>query len=70
MTVASRTGSACDPATPSGRKQNGASAHLVARADDSMPAASARVAAGHPVTAGLGAMFGMITVELMGGDRA
>ncbi len=51
-------------------KQDGASADLVARADDSMPAASARVAAGHPATAGLGAMFGTISVEPMGGDRA
>ncbi len=43
--------------------QGKASARLVVRADDSMPVATARVAAGHPVTAGLGAMFGAITVE-------
>jgi len=43
--------------------QGNASARLVVRADDSMPVATARVAAGHPVTAGLGAMFGAITVE-------
>ncbi|MGA7595315.1 MAG: NADH-quinone oxidoreductase subunit NuoG [Gallionella sp.] len=42
--------------------QGNASARLEVRADDSMPAATARVAAGHPVTAGLGAMFGTITV--------
>ena len=50
--------------------QGNASAHLVARADDGMPAAAARVAAGHPVTAELGAMFGMITVESIVGERA
>jgi len=50
--------------------QGNASAHLVARADDGVPAAAARVAAGHPVTAELGAMFGMITVESIAGERA
>jgi NADH-quinone oxidoreductase subunit G len=50
--------------------QGNASVHLVARADDSMPVATARVAAGHPATAELGAMFGMITVEAIAGDRA
>jgi NADH-quinone oxidoreductase subunit G len=44
-------------------KQGSASVHLVARADDGMPADTARVATGHPATAGLGAMFGAITVE-------
>ena len=43
--------------------QGKASVHLVARADDTMPAATARVAAGHPATMALGAMFGIITVE-------
>ncbi len=43
--------------------QGNASIHLVVRADDSMPVATARVAAGHPATAELGAMFGTITVE-------
>ena len=43
--------------------QGKASARLVVRVDDSMPVATARVAAGHPVTAELGAMFGAITVE-------
>jgi NADH-quinone oxidoreductase subunit G len=43
--------------------QGKASVHLEVRADDSMPVATARVAAGHPVTAELGAMFGTITVE-------
>src|SRR5450759_2767763 len=50
--------------------QGKASASLVARADDSMPVATARVAAGHPITAELGAMFGTITVEPILGDRA
>jgi NADH-quinone oxidoreductase subunit G len=50
--------------------QGKASARLVAQADDSMPVATARVAAGHPVTAELGAMFGTITVEPIMGDRA
>ncbi|WP_435626246.1 NADH-quinone oxidoreductase subunit NuoG [Candidatus Ferrigenium straubiae] len=36
---------------------------LAVRADDSLPAGCARVAAGHPATAELGAMFGTITVE-------
>ena len=43
--------------------QGNASARLAAGADDSMPALTARVAAGHPVTAALGPMFGTITVE-------
>jgi NADH-quinone oxidoreductase subunit G len=50
--------------------QGNASARLVAQADDSMPAATARVAAGHPATAELGAMFGTITVEPIIGERA
>jgi len=40
-----------------------ASARMKIRADDNVPVAAARVAAGHPDTAGLGAMFGTITVE-------
>ena len=43
--------------------QGKATVRLVAQANDSMPAGTARVAAGHPATAELGAMFGMITVE-------
>jgi NADH-quinone oxidoreductase subunit G len=50
--------------------QGNASASLVAHTDDRMPAETARVAAGHPATAGLGAMFGTITVEAIIGDRA
>ena len=50
-------------------KQGSASVHLEVRADDGMPAAAARVSAGHPATAGLGAMFGAITVEPIAGER-
>lgn len=43
--------------------QGQASVNLAVQADDTLPAGTARVAAGHPATAGLGAMFGTITVE-------
>jgi NADH-quinone oxidoreductase subunit G len=43
--------------------QGKASARMMVNADDSLPVSTARVAAGHPDTAGLGAMFGAITVE-------
>lgn len=43
--------------------QDNGSAYLVARADDTLPAGTVRVAAGHTATAVLGAMFGAITVE-------
>ncbi len=43
--------------------QGKAAVCLVAQADDTLPAGVARVAAGHPATAELGAMFGTITVE-------
>jgi len=43
--------------------QGRAVVRLVVQADDTMPAGTARVAAGHPATAELGAMFGTITVE-------
>jgi NADH-quinone oxidoreductase subunit G len=43
--------------------QGKASARLMVQADDGLPAGVARVAAGHPVTAELGSMFGTITVE-------
>jgi NADH-quinone oxidoreductase subunit G len=39
------------------------SVHLDAVADDRLPVGVVRVAAGHPATAALGAMFGTITVE-------
>jgi NADH-quinone oxidoreductase subunit G len=43
--------------------QGTASAVLAAREDTSLAANAVRVAAGHPDTASLGAMFGAITVE-------
>jgi NADH-quinone oxidoreductase subunit G len=43
--------------------QGQGSAKLFAAFDDRLPAGVARVAAGHAATAGLGAMFGTITVE-------
>ena len=50
--------------------QGKAGVRLVAQADDALPAGVVRVAAGHPATAELGAMFGTITVEPVTGDRA
>jgi len=50
--------------------QGKATIRLVAQADDSMPTGTARVAAGHPATTELGAMFGTITVEPITGERA
>jgi NADH-quinone oxidoreductase subunit G len=44
-------------------KQDGGEAVLEAAVDESLPADCVRVAAGHPATAGLGAMFGAISVE-------
>jgi NADH-quinone oxidoreductase subunit G len=44
-------------------KQGSAEAELEAALDDTLPANCVRVAAGHPATAGLGAMFGAISVE-------
>ncbi len=46
------------------------SVNLVAQVNDKLPAHTARVAAGHATTAALGAMFGLITVEPIAGDRA
>ncbi|HYR05467.1 MAG TPA: molybdopterin-dependent oxidoreductase, partial [Gallionella sp.] len=43
--------------------QGRATVRMAVQADDTMPAGTARVAAGHPATAELGAMFGTITVE-------
>ena len=50
--------------------QGSASVRLTVQADDGMPMHTARVAAGHPATAALGAMFGTITVEPIPGERA
>jgi NADH-quinone oxidoreductase subunit G len=43
--------------------QGQGSALLEVAADDGLPEGVVRVAAGHPATATLGAMFGTITVE-------
>ncbi len=43
--------------------QGSASVRLTVQANDRMPMQTARVAAGHPATAALGAMFGTIAVE-------
>ncbi len=43
--------------------QGKATVRLAVQADDALPAGVVRVAAGHPATAELGAMFGTITVE-------
>jgi len=43
--------------------QGAGSVVLACRADDKLPKGVARIAAGHPATAALGAMFGTITVE-------
>ncbi|MHB1237577.1 MAG: molybdopterin-dependent oxidoreductase, partial [Gallionella sp.] len=43
--------------------QGGASVNMTLQANDSLPLRTVRIAAGHPVTQQLGAMFGAITVE-------
>ncbi len=43
--------------------QNEVSVSLVVQADDKLPSGAVRVAAGHPATSALGAMFGTISVE-------
>lgn len=50
--------------------QGKATVRLRIQADDRMPSGVARVAAGHPATAELGAMFGAISVEATIGDKA
>lgn len=50
--------------------QGNGAALLQIRADDSLPRATARVAAGHQATASLGAMFGEITVQATAGGKA
>jgi NADH-quinone oxidoreductase subunit G len=44
-------------------RQGAASTVMRARRDDKLPPGCARVPAAHPLTAGLGAMFGEIVVE-------
>jgi NADH-quinone oxidoreductase subunit G len=43
--------------------QDGSAATLAAVRDDALPANCVRVPAAHPLTAGLGGMFGAITLE-------
>jgi NADH-quinone oxidoreductase subunit G len=43
---------------------------LVAALDDKLPDNCVRVAAGHPSTAGLGAMFGAVTLERSAAEKA
>ncbi len=50
--------------------QGSGSVHLTVLADDRMPLHAVRIAAGHPATAALGAMFGMVTVEPVAGERS
>jgi len=50
--------------------QGKASTRMKVSANDNLPVAAARVAAGHPDTAALGAMFGIIRIETINGDRA
>jgi NADH-quinone oxidoreductase subunit G len=48
--------------------QGNGSVQLTVQADDRLPMNTARVAAGHPATAALGAMFGAISVEPISGQ--
>jgi NADH-quinone oxidoreductase subunit G len=50
--------------------QGKASTRMKVGSDDSMPVSAVRVASGHPDTAALGAMFGIVRVEPMTGERA
>ncbi|MDP1939376.1 MAG: molybdopterin dinucleotide binding domain-containing protein, partial [Gallionella sp.] len=43
--------------------QGDASVQLTVQKNDSLPQGAVRVAAGHPATAALGAMFGIMSVE-------
>ncbi|MDR2195242.1 MAG: NADH-quinone oxidoreductase subunit NuoG [Gallionellaceae bacterium] len=50
--------------------QGGDSIQLCVAVDDKLPGGAVRVPAGHAATAGLGAMFGAVTVEPANGGRA
>jgi len=50
--------------------QGAASAVLPAREDPTLAAGAVRIAAGHPLTATLGAMFGAVSVERVDGSAA
>jgi len=51
-------------------KQGGGEAGLKAALDDRLPDGCVRVAAGHPATAGLGPMFGALTIEKITAQQA
>ena len=51
--------------TPVRVSQGGASVVLPARVDASLAANVVRVAAGHPLTAALGPMFGIVTIDVV-----
>ena len=50
--------------------QGKGAAVLYAAVDDKLPDNCVRVAAGHPATAALGAMFGTLTLERMATEKA
>jgi len=50
--------------------QAGGEAVLAAALDDKLPDNCVRVAAGHPATAGLGALFGALTLERISSEKA
>ena len=51
-------------------KQGQGEARLAAALDDALPDECVRVAAAHPSTAGLGAMFGTLTLEKLAVGKA
>jgi len=51
-------------------KRGGGEAGLVAALDEKLPDGCVRIAAGHPATAGLGPMFGAVTLEKITSQKA
>jgi NADH-quinone oxidoreductase subunit G len=51
-------------------KQGAGEARLVAALDDALPDGCVRIAAGHALTAGLGAMSGSVSVEALSAEKA
>ena len=51
-------------------RQDGGQAKLRAALDEKVPDECVRIPAGHPLTAGLGAMFGAVTLEKLSVERA
>jgi NADH-quinone oxidoreductase subunit G len=51
-------------------KQEQGEARLAAALDDRLPDECVRIAAAHPSTAGLGAMFGTVTLEKLAVGKA